>query len=296
MMRRIEILERFGLAVLVVGLAATRLGAQVRNSSGNLLTEAGIEQKLDAQVPLDLVFNDESGREVRLRDLTDGKPILLNLVYFECPRLCKLTLDGLMTGLRELDFDVGKEFTVLTVSFDPREDHRIAAGAKRTALTIYGREGAAKGWRFLTGSRESIQKLTESVGFQVAYDPAIDQFAHAAGLVILTPDGRVARYLSGIQYAPRDLRLALVEASQGKIGSPTDQVLLMCYQYNPSIGKYGWAIQRVICILGLSTVAAIAGGIFVLLWRERRLNALNGPGLEKTKMGAWEGGSQDEGF
>lgn len=239
--------------------------------SSKLLLEAGIDQKLDARLPLELEFQNSDGTSVRLGDLLGEKPAILQLVYYECPMLCKLATDGLVRTLRSLSFDAGNEFDVLTVSFDPEETVRLSAAAKRATLKRYGRGSeAASGWHFLTGSEEAIRRLTETVGFRYAWDPTIGQFVHGAGIIILTPEGRVSRYLNGVEYPARDVRLALVEASDLKIATPTDQALLLCYQYNPSIGKYGWRIQRVIEVLGAVTTTAIAGTIVLLLWRERR--------------------------
>lgn len=250
-------------------IAAAPLAAQVP-APKNVTTEVGIDQKLDAQIPLDLVFRDESGATVRLGDYFDGRPVVLNLVYFECPMLCNMTMDGLVRTLNVTTFEPGKEFTLLTVSFDHREGPKLAAGAKRTMLGRYGREEAHSGWHFLTGDERNIRALADAVGFRYVYDPKLDQYAHGAGIIILTGDGRVSKYLNGVEFAARDLRLALVDASESRIGTATDQVLLLCYEYDPVTGKYGLAIWNSLRIAGTLTVALLAGTIVVLLRRERR--------------------------
>jgi protein SCO1 len=253
------------LALLGPGL----LVAQAPTAQQQLGASAGIEQKLGAQVPLELTFNDEQGNRVRLGDLVDDRPVLLNLVYFQCPMLCNMSMDGMIRSLRALQFTAGEEFTVITVSFDPREGPKLAAAAKRTALTRYGREVDAH-WHFLTGEADQIKQLADAVGFHFQFNEDNGQYVHAAGLIVLTPAGVVSRYLLGVEYAPRDLRLSLVEAADNKIGSISDQMLLLCYQYDPARGKYGLLIQNVLRIAGIATVLLMAGGIGLLLVRERR--------------------------
>ncbi len=235
-----------------------------------ILQRVGIDQKLNAQVPLDLVFRDESGRAVTLREYFGERPVLLSLVYYECPMLCTLILNGLLRSLRALSFTAGKEFVVLTVSFDPREGPQLAAAKKRAYVRSYGRPEAERGWHFLTGDEDAIRRLTEAVGFRYAFDAETGQFAHASGIMVLTPQGRVARYFYGIEYAPRDLRLGLVEAAQGKIGSPVDQLLLYCYHYDPKTGRYSMLIMNVLRLAGAATVLAVGGFMLVMFRRERR--------------------------
>ena len=271
------------IAALCLAVVADRLPAQFHSRpaegprpevSSALLMEAGIDQKPGTQIPLELAFRNSEGDAVRLGDLLGERPVILQLVYYECPMLCKLATDGLVRTLRAMSLQVGDDFDVLTVSFDPHETTRLSAAAKRATLRRYGREAnVAAGWHFLTGEKESIHRLTESVGFRYAWDPTLGQYVHGAGIIILTPEGKVSRYLNGVEYAGRDVRLALVEASDNRIGSVTDQVLLLCYQYNPSIGKYGWQIQRVIEVFGMATLTAIVGSIVVMLRRERRKQA-----------------------
>ena len=221
------------------------------------LKNVGIEQHLDEQIPPDLTFRDETGKPVRLGDYFGKKPVILNLVYYQCPMLCGEVLSGLESALRVLKFDVGKEFDVLTVSFDPRETPDMATKKKAEFLKRYGRPGAAAGWHFLTGPQESIDALTKAAGFQYQYDPKTGQFAHATAIAILTPEGKIAQYYYGVEYAPKDLRLGLIQASENKIGTLADQVLLYCYHYDPTTGKYGAIIARVLQLSGLATVLAL---------------------------------------
>ena len=230
-----------------------------------ILSEIGIDQKLNAAVPLDLSFKDESGKEVRLRDLFRGKPVVLSLVYFECPMLCSMTLNGLVKSFRPLAFQVGREFDVLTISFDPNEKPELAAAKKDVYVKEYGR--AAPGWHFLTGSIDSIRRLTDAVGYRYQWDNYTKQWAHVSAIMVLTPDGRVSQYLYGIEFSSRDLRLSLVQASQNKIGTLVDRVLLFCYHYNPETGKYGLVIMNTIRVAGISTVLALAA--FIVLNRRR---------------------------
>lgn len=260
-----------GIVVLVIHCAFfAAWPVRAQDSPRQLLDEIGIDQRLDAQVPLELTFRNEAGKEIALGDYFGDKPVILNLVYFKCPMLCNLTLDGMIRTLRTLQFDVGKEFTIVTVSFDSREGPGLASEKKESCLTRYGRPGAAAGWHFLTGDEATIRRLTQSVGFRYAWDEARGQYAHAAGLIILTPQGRVSRYLNGVEFAARDLRLGLVEASANRIGTATDQVLLYCYHYDPSRGKYSLAICNALRLGGVLTMLGLAGGIGMLVLRERR--------------------------
>jgi len=235
-----------------------------------ILRQVGIDQKLDAQIPLDLVFRDEQGRAVALREYFGEKPVILSLVYYECPMLCTLILNGLLRSLRALPLTVGKEFTVLTVSFDPREGPELAAAKKQAYVRSYGRPGAEGGWHFLTGEETAIRQLTDAVGFRYAFDPETGQFAHASAIMVLTPHGRIARYFYGVEYAPRDLRFGLIEAAQGKIGSPVDQILLYCYHYDPKTGKYSVLVLNVLRLAGAATVLILGGFMLVMFRRDRR--------------------------
>ena len=225
------------------------------------LQGVGIEQHLNQLIPPQLAFRDETGKPVRLGDYFGNRPVILNLVYYQCPMLCGEVLSGLESALRVLKFDVGKEFDVLTVSFDPRETPDLATKKKAEFLKRYGRPGAADGWHFLTGPQESIDALTEAAGFQYQYDPKTGQFAHSTAIMVLTPEGKIAQYYYGVEYAPKDLRLGLIQASENKIGNLADQVLLYCYHYDPATGKYGAIIARVLQLSGLATILLL--GIFV---------------------------------
>jgi len=222
-------------------------------------SDIGFDQRLDEQVPLDLAFRDETGETVRLGDYFNRKPVILALVYYQCPMLCNQVLNGLAGSLKALSFVAGKEFEVVVVSFNPRETSELAAAKKES----YGRAGAA-GWHFLTGDPKPIDALTRSVGFRYAYDSMLNQYAHASGVVILTPKGRVARYFYGIEYAPRDLRFGLIEAAEERIGTPVDQVLLLCYQYDPKTGKYSAAVMKSLRLGGVVTVIGVVALLFAL--------------------------------
>ncbi len=228
------------------------------------LKNVGIEQRLNQQVPLDLTFRDETGKTVRLADYFGQKPVILNLVYYKCPMLCSQVLTGLTSALKILKFDVGNQFNVVTVSFNPRETPDLAAAAKAEYLKRYGRAGAAAGWHFLTGPQESITALAQAVGFQYQYDPQTDQYAHATAIMLLTPDGRVAQYYYGVEFAPKDLRLGIIQASNGKIGTLVDEVLLYCYHYDPATGKYGAVITRILKLSGIATILLIGGMVLIL--------------------------------
>src|SRR5437868_13167857 len=218
------------------------------------LKNVGIEQGLDEQIPPELAFRNEAGKPVHLADYFGKKPIILNLVYYQCPMLCGEVLSGLESALRVMKFDVGNQFDVLTVSFDPRETPAMATTKKAEFLKRYGRPGATQGWHFLTGPQESIDALTRAAGFQYEYDPKSGQFAHTTAIMVLTPEGRIAQYYYGVEYAPKDLRLGLIQASENKIGNLLDQVLLYCYHYNPATGKYGAVIMRVLRLAGMATI------------------------------------------
>jgi protein SCO1/2 len=234
------------------------------------LEKVGFDQRLDAQVPLDLAFRDEVGRSVRLSDYFNGKPVILVLAYYRCPQLCTQVLNGLVRAMLDLPFEAGREFNVLTVSFDPREGPELANAKRNTYLERYGKPGAENGWHFLTGEEEEIHQLAESVGFHYSYDPRFDQFAHASGIMILTPTGRISRYFFDVKYSPLDLRLGLVEAGQGHIGTPIEQILLFCFHYDPAEGRYGATILNIVRVGGVLTVLALGTFIGLMLRQERR--------------------------
>jgi protein SCO1 len=235
----------------------------------DLVRQVSFEQKLDQQVPLDLPFVDSTGRVVRLGDYLGQKPVILSLGYYECPMLCSLVRNNLFESLKVLDFDVGEEFELVIVSIDPKETPEIAEMKRQSSLMEYGRSRSGEGWHFLVGQEASIQTLAEAIGFHYVYDPKLDQYAHPSGIVILTPGGKIARYFYGIDYPARDLRLGLVEAADSKIGSPVDQLLLMCYHYDPASGEYTLMIMNFIRAAGALTVVGLAGFIYFLLKKDK---------------------------
>jgi protein SCO1/2 len=236
------------------------------NSRPPRLENVGIEQHLDAQVPPDLTFRDDTGRTVKLGDYFGHKPLILNLVYYNCTMLCGEALAGLASAMRLVKFNVGDQFDVVTVSFDPRETPEMAAAKKIDYVKRYGRANAAAGWHFLTGEPDSINALTKAVGFQYQYDARTNQYAHATAIMVLTPQGRISRYFYGVDFPPKDLRMGLVEASQGKIGNVVDAVLLYCYHYDPETGKYGAMVANILRLAAAATILMLGGLIFTL-WR-----------------------------
>jgi protein SCO1/2 len=248
-----------------------------------VLHGVGIDQRLDAQVPGALEFRDEAGRTVRLGDYFHDKPHILILVYFRCPKLCPMVLEGLCGSLQGLaDFDIGKQFDVITVSFDPQDTPSMAAERKEIYVSRYARPGAESGWHFLTGKQPAIDRLTDAVGFRYAYDAKLNQYAHAAGIMILTPEGRISRYFNNVAYLPRDLRLGLVEASDHKIGSPVDQVLLYCFHYDATKGKYTASVMNFMRAGGVVIVLALGVFGFAMWRRERRLSREGPPKTPDT--------------
>ncbi len=257
-------------AVAVAVVAILICASSVQALDLELLDQIGLDQNLDAQIPLDLTFTDEKGRTVVLGDFLGDRPALLALVYYECPMLCTQILNGLARSLRGLlSFDVGKEFDVITVSIDPGETPSLAAAKKAEYVKRYGRASAERGWHFLTGRQDQIERLAQAVGFRYQQDPETGLYLHASGIMVLTPEGKLARYFYGVDYASKDLRLGLIEASQNKIGSVVDQLLLLCYQYDPATGKYGLVIMNSLRIAAGLTVAAMVGFVALMLRRER---------------------------
>jgi len=230
------------------------------------LKNVGIEQRLNEQIPPDLIFRDQTGNKVRLGDYFGSKPMILNLVYYKCPMLCSEVLSGLTSALKPMKLDVGNDFEVLTVSFDPRETPPDAAATSGQYLKRYGRPGAERGWHFLTGPQESIDSLTKAAGFEYQYDKGSGQFAHSTAILVLTPEGKIAQYYYGVEFPSKDLRLALVQASQNKIGNLVDQILLYCYHYDPAAGKYNLIIFRVLRLAGVATMLLL-GGLLLILFR-----------------------------
>ena len=253
----------------------------VVNQRPSILDQVGLDQHLNQQVPLNLAFNDEDGKAVQLQQYFGVKPVILIMVYYQCPMLCTQVLNGFSGAMNGIvRFNIGREFNVVTVSIDPRDTAQDAAAAKKSYLKRYRRPGAEQGWHFLTGKKDQIDALAQAVGFRYAWDPEIKQYAHASGIMILTPDGRVAQYYYGIEYAPRDIQLGLIEASKGKIGNVVDQVLLYCYHYDPRQGKYGAAIFNVLRLSALATVLML-GGFMVIMFRRDSLAARDG-GVART--------------
>jgi protein SCO1 len=256
-----------GRLLLVISLAAS--GGALAQERPTVLRDVGFDQRIDQTVPGDIALRDETGRTVRLQDYYGRKPLVVALVYYECPMLCTMTLNGLVSAMNAISFDAGQEFEVVTVSFEPRETPELAAAKKAAYLKRYARPGAERGWHFLTGEPADITRLTQALGFRYAWDEDRRQYAHPSGIVVLTPDGRIARYLFGIEYAPKDLRFALVEASLGRVGGLVDQVVLYCYQYDPMTGKYGTAVMRILRTGAVLTLGALGTFIFVMWRRER---------------------------
>lgn len=273
------------LAILFLMMAWSSVAAQsppgpssplygARPASGNpstglprALQDVRIEQKLDQQLPLDLTFRDESGREVKLGDYFGHKPVVLAFVYYDCPMLCTQVLNGMVTSFRVLPFQMGKEYDVVTISFDPRETPELAAKKKKVYvdyLPAKMRAGAENGWHFLTGDQANIEKITGAAGFHYRWDEKTQQFAHASAVMVTTPHGKLSRYYYGIEYPARDLRLGLIESSANKIGSPVDQLLLYCYHYDPATGRYGAVVMNIMRIAGVITLLGIAAMLLLL--------------------------------
>ncbi len=234
-----------------------------------LLRDVGIDQKLDQQIPLDLSFHDEKGQLTPLARYFGERPVILALVYYECPMLCTQVLNGLMHSMKNLSFDLGKQYEVVTVSINPRERPVLAAAKKSLYTGLYARPGTEGGWHFLTSDEESVRQLAGAVGFRYALDSESGQYAHPSAILLLTPQGKISRYFYGIEYSPRDLRLGLVEASANRIGSPVDQILLFCYHYEPVTGKYGLVISRIVQAAGLATLLTLGAFMLAMFRRDR---------------------------
>ncbi|MCL4709141.1 SCO family protein [bacterium] len=265
---------RFSLLLLLASLLLlSSLHAQGLNASNqpDILKKIGIDQRLGEQAPLDLEFYDEAGNTVPLQQYFGEKPVILALVYYNCPMLCNLVLNGLTKNLKPLSFSAGEEFDIISLSFDHRETPALAAEKKKNYLKDYDRASAASGWHFLTGDSVNISRLAEAVGFRYQFDPVTQEYAHAGGIMVLTPQGKLARYFYGVDYPSRDLRLSLVEASENKIGSPVDQLLLYCYHYDPRTGKYGLVIMNVLRLAGIATVLVLVAFVIVMLRRDRKM-------------------------
>ena len=263
------------LACLTAALPAVAQGrppsdARMDQGLPPILQAAAIDQRLDSQVPLDATFRDEQGQPVVLGDLMGERPTVLVLAYFTCPMLCSQVLNGTAKALGVIDLDIGDDYQVVTVSFDPRDTPESAAAAKRGYTERTGKPGAAEGWHFLTGDEPDIRRVTEAVGFGYKFDPDKNQYSHASAIILLTPEGRVSQYYFGIEYSARDVRLGLVEAANHRIGSPVDQLLLYCYQYDPATGRYGAVVMNMLRVAAVFTVIAIVAMIVLLrpAWRK----------------------------
>jgi protein SCO1/2 len=273
--------------VLALTLAVSTLRAQtVPGNTGPaaaampaVLQNVGFEPPLNGQIPLELAFRDETGRSVQLRDYFGSKPVVLALVYYGCPMLCDQVEQGVVGSLRMLSFNPGRDYDVVFVSFDSRETPEMAAEKKRKALAHFRRPETDSGWHFLTGSKESIDAVTKAANFRFSFDAKSNLFAHASGVMVLTPDGRISRYFYGVEYPGRDLRLGLVDASAGKIGTPIDHVLLFCYHYDPSAATYSASILKIIRLGGVLTILCLVGGILISRRRETVLAAKNFQGV-----------------
>lgn len=261
--RDLEILLALGGGVL---LAAT---APAWSAPLEDLRAVRVEQRMGALVPAEAAFRDETGRAVKLGDYLGQGPLVVSMVYYECPNLCTFVLNGEVKAFQALPFRLGEHFTALTVSIDPTEGPRLAWAKRATYLRRYGR-AVKDGWHFLTGDASASRSLADALGLHYVYEPESHQYAHPSALVVLTPQGRVSRYFYGIEYDPRDLRLALVEAGGGRIGTPIDQVLLRCFHYDPAVGRYGLRVVRIMQLMALVTLIAVIVLVLGFLRRERR--------------------------
>ena len=274
---------KFGLAVTLL-LAATASRAQMapdnvgQPASGmpTILQGVNFRPELNAQMPLDAAFKDETGKDVHLRDyLHEQKPVVVAFVYYGCPMMCTQLEQGVVGALRMLSFNPGRDYEVVFVSFDDRDTPQMAAEKKATAMTKFRRPETATGWHFLSGSKESIAALTNAANFHFNFDAKDNLFAHASGMLLLTPGGRISRYFYGVEFPARDLRLGLVDASAGKIGSPVDHVLLYCFQYDPTTAHYSATILGIVRLGGIMTIAAMIVAFFVFRRRERAAAPVN---------------------
>ena len=260
-------MRRIAVSLIALMLVSGAVRAQSifpRDASENV----AIEQRTGEPIPMDLEFVDDSGRIVRLGDYFGDKPVVLTPVYYSCPMLCNLILDGMVRTASDLRFDIGDQYEVVTFSFDHRETTEMARAKKDLYTRRYGREGVEKGWHFLTADQPTIRSLMDAIGFRFGYDQTLDQYAHPAGIVVVTPDGKISRYFYGFEFSSRDLRLGLVEAGEGKVGSPVDQVLLLCYSYDPATGKYSRVAMDAVRVGGTVTAVGVFGFIFFMIRRE----------------------------
>ena len=243
---------------------------QTSSTIPKALREIGFDQNLDQRIPLDTTFRDETGRSVQIGEYFGKRPVVLLFAYYDCPMLCTQVINGLASALNVLSLTPGQDFEIVTVSFDPRDTPASASAKKAHFIERYKKPGAAAAWHFLTGEQPAIERLTRAAGFRYVWDKETSQFAHPSGVIVLTPDGRLARYLFGIEYGPRDLRFGIIEASEGRVGNPADTLLLYCYHYDPMTGRYGFVIMRAMRLAGLATVLALAAFITIMVRREKR--------------------------
>ena len=265
------------LAIAAAVAGSPARGQEVKGPTAGLLRTVSFAQNLDAQLPLDTPLRDESGKAVRLGDYFGTKPVVLLFGYYECPMLCSLELNGLVRNLKILSMSVGKEFDVVMVSIDPTEKPPLARAKKAGYVKRYDRAGSEPGWHFLVGDEPEIKRLTGVAGFRYAYDAKSKQYAHPAGLMVVTPGGRIARYIYGVDFPANNLRWSLVEASAGKIGTPVDKVLLMCFHYDPDTGRYNFAVMSAVRLFGVATLAALGTFMLVMFRRDRRAPGVPGP-------------------
>ena len=272
-------------AVLASAMALASAVVSAQSSSGGLqpqpgvpsnqmpgaLQNVGFEQRLNETLPLDLMFKDEDNRDVRLGEFFNRRPVVLAFVYYECPMLCSQVMNGVTSALTALDESAGSDYEVVAVSFDPRETPMMAAAKKKSYVDRYNRANSAHGFHFLTGSEASIKALTAAAGFKYAWDDQTQQFAHASGFVVATPTGKLSRYFFGIEYAPRDIKFALIESSAGRVGSLVDQVLLYCYHYDPKTGSYSFVAMKAVQLGGAFTLLALVGFVVVAIRRDYRV-------------------------
>jgi protein SCO1/2 len=258
-------------AIAVVLLIASSATADLQTKQ--IVQDVGLDQHLDAQLPRDVIVRDEAGKQRQLGEFFTGKPVIVNFVYFRCPMLCTQVLNGVMRSSQAMKLTLGEDYEIVSISIDPRETPTMAAAKKKTYVASYRRPGAQAGWHFVTADEAAIERLTQVAGFRYRYDAASDQYAHASGLIVATPRGRISRYYYGIDYNPTDLQLGLVESSENRIGSLADQVLLLCYHYDPATGKYGVAIDNLIRAAGLATMAVLGVFLFRMYRLEQRRTA-----------------------
>ncbi len=258
----------FMLAVASTGSA--QMVDPMKAAAARAFNEVGIDQKLNEQLPLDLTFRNERGETVRLGDYFNKKPVVISLVYYQCPMLCTQILNGMVQTFRTMKFTAGGEFDIVTVSIDHTETPEMAADKKDSYVTEYGRDGVADGWHFLVGDSVQIKQLADAVGYRYMYDPLTKQFAHASGIMVATPQGKLARYLYGIEYGSKDLTFSLMEAAQEKIGSPVDKLLLLCYHYDPTTGKYGMVVANLLRGGGALTILVLGGYMLYSFRREKK--------------------------